>query len=179
MWVVGNEWNYNGLYNGMSPGAARDRVRDVVNLIKETDATRPVATIYGEMPDPLVIRSLPNVDVWGLNVYRGIDFGDLFSVWQQRSRRPMFLSEYGADAYNSNEMSEDQASQAEATTVLTNQINANSTLKGGVCSGGAIFEFADEWHKDQSGDPNTHDTSGKALEEDPILIRHSMKNGGD
>ena len=160
MWVVGNEWNYNGLYHGMSPAAARDRVRDVVNLIKDTDATRPVATIYGEMPDPLVICSLPNVDVWGLNVSR--DRLATFQWWQQRSRRPMFLSEYGADAYNSHVMSEDQASQAEATIVLTNQINANSTLQGGVCSGGAIFEFADEWHKDQSGDPNTHDTSGNA-----------------
>ena len=34
MWVVGNEWNYNGLYTDMGVNAARDR-RDVVDLIKE------------------------------------------------------------------------------------------------------------------------------------------------
>ena len=71
------------------------------------------------------------------------------------------LAEYGADAYNTNEM-RDSGFQAEATTVLTNQINANSSIKGGICIGGVIFEFADEWHKDQSGDPNVHDTSGNA-----------------
>lgn len=167
MWAVGNEWNYNGLYNGMSFDDARDRVRAVIQRVKRLDPTRPVTTIYGEMPSPDVIASLPEVDVWGLNVYRGMTFGDLFTTWSQRSELPMFLGEFGADAYNAhfngpNDGAEDQAAQAEATTALAQELVANSTVTGGSTLGGCIFEFADEWWKDGSGDPNVHDVGGVA-----------------
>jgi len=167
MWAVGNEWNYNGLYHGMSFNDARDRVREVIQRVKTLDPTRPVATVYGEMPSEDVIASLPEVDVWGLNVYRGMTFGDLFTTWAERSQLPMFLGEFGADAYNAhangqNNGAEDQAAQAEATTALAQELVANSALTDGASLGGCLFEFADEWWKDGGGDPNVHDVGGVA-----------------
>ncbi len=62
MWAVGNEWNYNGLYSGMSLNQSIERLNDVIRLVKETDPTRPVATVYGEVPSRAVIARMPEVD---------------------------------------------------------------------------------------------------------------------
>merc|ERR1712151_339374 len=163
MWVVGNEWNYNGLYNGDSFDGALTKVNEAVSIIKQRDPSRPVSTVYGEMPSREIIKRLSNVDVWGLNVYRGISFGDLFSTWKDLSDKPMHLGEYGADAYNAWISAEDQDAQALATEKLTEEIIAHSSVDGeGVCLGGFIFELADEWHKDQAGSPSEHDVGGVA-----------------
>ncbi len=161
MWAVGNEWNFNGLHHGLNPEDALARVGEAARLIKMLDPTRPVATSYGELPPRDIIERLPEIDAWGLNVYRGIGFGRLFEEFESRSEKPMFLAEYGADAYNSNIDSEDQPAQAEAVRTLTSLIVAESAVAGGSCLGGIIFEWADEWHK-APGDPNAHDSGGYA-----------------
>lgn len=164
MWVIGNEWNYNGLYVGLSHAAALARLNEVAALIRAEDSTRPIATIYGEVPTTQVIEAMPLVDLWGLNVYRGIGFGDLFDVWAARSSKPMFLGEYGADAWNALTGMVDTTSQAEATTALTQAILDHSSADNpaDVCVGGAVFEWADEWWKDGAGQPSTHDVGGVA-----------------
>ena len=53
MWVIGNEWNYNGLYVGLSHEESVQRVREATRLIKELDAEHPVATVYGGVPNAL------------------------------------------------------------------------------------------------------------------------------
>ncbi|CAK0881499.1 unnamed protein product [Prorocentrum cordatum] len=161
MWVVGNEWNYNGLYTGLPFEESRDKVRDAVQCIKDADPGHPVATVHGEMPSSETVAALGNVDVWGINKYDGDSFGDLFQSWAEMSGLPMFLGEYGADAYNSDEDKEDEQAQADATTRLTNEIvEASSVDKDGVCIGGVIFELADEWWKDGTGKPGEHDIGG-------------------
>ena len=162
MWVIGNEWNYNGLYVGLSHEESVQRVREATRLIKELDAEHPVATVYGGVPNEALLAQLPEVDAWGLNIYRGLGFGDLFQRWRERSERPMFLGEFGADAYNATLGREDQAAQAEATTALTQELVRESAVNGGVCLGGLIFEFADEWWKDGAGRPDVHDVGGAA-----------------
>lgn len=161
MWVVGNEWNYNGLYIGLPYEQALQRVKDAVRLIKQLDATHPVSTVHGELPNGNTLRDLAEVDVWGINKYSGISFGDLFDAWRGLSQGPMYLGEYGADAYNTKASHLDEQAQALATKVLTGQIvDASSVKPGGVCVGGIIFEFADEWWKDSSGNPAVHDVGG-------------------
>jgi len=162
LWEVGNEWNYNGFYVGLSFEASRARVAEVVNLIKQEDTTHPVVTVYGEIPSAETLNVLSKVDMWGINAYRGIGLYDLFDVWGARSDKPMYMAEYGADAFNANINAADFAAQAEATTNITREIIANSAVRGGVCSGGTIFEFADEWWKDGSGSPSVHDVGGVA-----------------
>lgn len=163
-WVVGNEWNYNGLYVDLNHEDSLARLNEAATLLKQNAGSRPVATVYGELPSAETVAAMPDVDIWGINAYRGIGFGDLFTAWAARSQKPMFLAEYGADAYNANEARYDPESQAEAVSVLTQEIadNASAFVDGGVASGGSIFEFADEWWKDSEGSPDAHDVGGVA-----------------
>ena len=164
MWMVGNEWNYNGLYAGFSFEAARERVAEVSRNLKQADQEHPVATSFGELPDAATIAALPNIDIWGTNVYRGLSFGGIFNDWAARSDKPLLVAEYGADAYNANLPGPDEAAQAEATVALTELIRDNGSAfsNAGVCVGGALFEWADEWWKDGNGRWDTHDVGGYA-----------------
>mmetsp|Transcript_26364 Transcript_26364/g.49529 ORF Transcript_26364/g.49529 Transcript_26364/m.49529 type:complete len:698 (-) Transcript_26364:151-2244(-) len=164
MWSIGNEWNYNGLYVGLSFGDCIAKLRDVTDAIRAVDRDHPISSIYGDVGklDEAVL-SLPRVDVWGINVYRGISFGSLFDQYSRVSEKPMYLGEYGADAFNANIGREDGESQARATRELTEEIlGQSSAVSRGPCLGGFIFEFSDEWWKDGSGSPSRHDTGGVA-----------------
>lgn len=163
MWVVGNEWNYNLCYNAFSLNGCQDQLQNLAQEIKNVDRDHPVATVYGEVPPPEVVRQMSNIDVWGINYYDGQTFGDLFNRWSSLSSKPMFISEYGADAYNTNIGSEDQDSQALATRTLTQEIFDRSVVfDGGMCSGGLLFEWADEWWKDGSGSSFIQEVGGVA-----------------
>jgi hypothetical protein len=164
MWSLGNEWNYNGLYAGLSHDDSIERLNEVAGLIKAEDPRHPVATIYGELPSEATILALPNVDVWGINAYRGLGFGSLFDDWRARSEKPMFLSEYGADAYNADIPAYDPTSQALAVSSLTEELFANAAAlhDPGVTLGGTVFEFVDEWWKDPTGSLSVHDVGGNA-----------------
>jgi hypothetical protein len=165
-WVLGNEWNYNQLYSDgqLTNAQVRDKINQAAGLIKAADPAHPVATIYGEFGDiEAMLEGMPNIDVWGINAYRGKDHAALFTQWAELSDKPLFLGEYGADAWDSRDSgSENVAAQAEATTALTRQlIDAYTTSGGGgIASGGFIFEWADEWWK--AGNPATHDNGGQA-----------------
>ena len=165
MWAVGNEWNYNGLYVGLSHDDSVARLNEAAALIKAEDSEHPVATIYGELPDAATLAAMPSIDVWGINAYRGISFGDLFEGWGERSDAPMFVSEYGADAYNADLPGYDPESQAEAVAALTREIFEHASSRspgGGVSLGGTLFEWADEWWKDQAGSLSEQDVGGIA-----------------
>ncbi len=163
MWLVGNEWNYNGLYVGLSQQKSLDTVKRAAELIKEADSTHLVATVYGELPSAETITQLAVIDVWGINAYRGISFGDLFSVWETRSNLPMFLAEYGADAYDARAAGqENPQAQAKATAALATELEEAAARNGGIVSGGTIFEWSDEWWKDAAGTPEVQDVGGVA-----------------
>jgi hypothetical protein len=51
-----------------------------------------------------------------------LDLVSRFDAWPGLSDKPMFVSEYGADAFDNNAVHEDQAAQAEATEILPMQI---------------------------------------------------------
>jgi len=163
MWTIGNEWNYNGLYVGMNSHDSVARIAVAARLVKETDPAHPVASIYGDVPSLDIINSLRDVDVWGINIYRGLGFGDVFDAHAARSGRPLFVAEYGADAFDARAWREDQEAQAKATEVLTEELVRRSSVRpGGTCLGGFLFEFADEWWKDPGGSRSVQDTGGVA-----------------
>jgi len=105
---------------------------------------------------------LADIDVWGINYYDGLSFSDLFDRWEALSTAPMFLGEYGADAYDALNGRSDEGAQAHATALLTQEIMDHSSVVGGVCLGGLIFELADEWWKDGHGSPHEQDIGGIA-----------------
>jgi hypothetical protein len=164
-WVLGNEWNYNHLYanDSLSLEATRDQINEAAELIRAADDEHPISTIYGELGGiEAQIAGMPNIDLWGVNAYRGISFGDLFTQFAAASTKPMYLGEYGADAYDSrNGGKVDVDAQGVATKALTEEIIDNyATPSGGTTLGGFVFEWADEWWK--GGNPDSHDTGGIA-----------------
>jgi len=163
-WVLGNEWNYNGLYTNLSHADALSRLNEAAALILAIDTSHPIVTVYGEVPSEETLAQMPDIDIWGINAYRGISFGDLFSVWGERSDKPMFLAEYGADAYNATTDSVDPESQAMATRELTQEIADHGIAfhADGVALGGTIFEWSDEWWKDSAGSLSEQDVGGIA-----------------
>ena len=164
MWAIGNEWNYNGLYYDMTFEEAKDKINEVAELIQSIDIYHPVSTVYGHIPSGETINDMPDIDIWGLNMYSGLTFGNVFDTWKVRSYKPMFMAEYGADAWNANTGRVDLEAQAEATRILTELIMANSSAAdaNNVSIGGTIFEFNDEWWKDGNGSLDTHDSGGSA-----------------
>src|SRR5690606_9504612 len=108
-WVIGNEWNYNHLYghDNLTLEQTRDQLNQAAALIKAADTEHPVSTIYGELGNPeegtqieAMLDTMPDIDIWGINAYRGMDHAALFGEWAQRSNKPMYLGEYGADAWD-------------------------------------------------------------------------------
>ena len=100
------------------------------------------------------------MDVWSVNEYRGPGFSRLFDQWGFVSGKPMFLGEYGIDAYNSVTQAEDQATHAQWVgglwTEIARTLSANNTAN--IALGGAIFEWNDEWWK--AGTAGVHDIGG-------------------
>ena len=158
-WLVGNEWNLNNLGRPIGFDQAADDVEQAVRAIRMNDDTRPVSTIYGGLPSQQLLSCLSEVEAWGLNVYTGASFGDLFSHWETLSTLPMYFGEYGADAFDARVGSENESLQADIVESLTREIHANSARIDGACSGGMVFEFSDEWWKFASGSWSVHDTS--------------------
>lgn len=160
MWELGNEYNYHpewfgsleGWYNALSNAA---------ELVHQLDPSRPVATAHGELPDEQARSSCPNVDVWGMNVYRWDSPGEIFSEWAAVSSKPMYLSEAGADSYMTEaghgySQGENQKAQADATKKILESVFQHRDI----CSGVAVFSFTDGWWK--AGNPDRQDTGGSA-----------------
>lgn len=169
-WEIGNEWNYNQFYQYSGNNAAAiERIKHISDLIRSVDTSHPVSTSYGyDVPSDLITTLQSHVDIWGLNIYAGISFNNVLENWKNKSTKPIYIAEYGADAMNTQVAggvpvgwTYDEASQAEATlrltTLIKDQLSSNNS---GAVIGGTIFEFNDEWWK--AGDAWTQDNGGIA-----------------
>jgi hypothetical protein len=174
-WAIGNEWNIN-LYHQTFTNilAAATATERLARQVKALDAKHPVTAIYGDIDIPglnplrksnestnqpvsterIVNDLCPSVDLWGLNIYRGSSFGSLFDQWRAITQKPMFLSEYGTDAYrifslNVLDGAEDELMQADFNRDLWNEIASHLAARNlmNICVGGTVFEWNDEWWK--------------------------------
>ena len=161
IWELGNEYNYHpewfygdiqNWYNALS--AATD-------LIHEHDPNHPVATAHGDMPDKQALASNPNIDIWGLNVYRWDQPQSIFQEWKAVSDKPIYLSEAGADSYMKIakagfKQGENQHAQAVANAKIIDAVLAQSDVVSGIL----IFSFTDGLWK--AGNPDQQDVGGWA-----------------
>jgi hypothetical protein len=160
MWVVGNEFNYNDLYGAGSHGEAVNIINAAVDTIHNVDPDHPVAVSHGEVPTLAQYNEIPNVDLWSINIYPGLTFASRFNNWINLSDKPMFVGEYGSDAWNSNSNTEDQAAQSVAIASLAGEIHEWVSSKNADLPvlGGTPYSLTDEWWK--SGNPDGHDNGG-------------------
>ncbi|TVZ57224.1 glycosyl hydrolase family 2 [Lutibacter sp. Hel_I_33_5] len=161
MWELGNEYNYHpewfnddikNWYNAMNEAAAK---------IHEIDSNRPVSTAHGDLPNEQALSLSPNIDVWGMNVYRMVVPETIFPEWEAISSKPMYLSEVGGDSYLAKavegfEQGENQEAQAHANKVILDKIFDNQEI----CFGTTLFSFTDGWWK--AGNNDKQDVGGWA-----------------
>lgn len=161
MWELGNEYNYHPeWFNGDVNNWYRD-MNAAAELIHENDTNHPVSTAHGDLPDNVALSLSPNIDVWGMNVYRGDNPEKIFSQWAAKSDKPMYLSEAGADSYMTIEsdgfkQGENEKAQAQANASILDKILENRDL----CAGVTLFSFTDGWWK--AGNPEQQDVGGWA-----------------
>lgn len=161
MWELGNEYNYHPEWFDGDIKNWYKAMNDAAALIHEHDTSHPVTTAHGDLPNELALSMSPNIDVWGMNVYRSVRPETIFKEWKEVSTKPMYLSETGADSYmqikkDGYEQGVNETAQADATEMIL-----NATFNGqDICSGVTLFQFTDGWWK--AGNNNVQDTGGTA-----------------
>ncbi len=103
----------------------------------------------------LIAEYSPEMDVLGVNAYRGISFEnaeDNVSMWRDVKDGldlPVVFMEFGSDAFNARDFAEDQAAQANYLRGQWHEIYRKSYGNGeeGNAIGGFVFEWRDEWWK--------------------------------
>jgi uncharacterized repeat protein (TIGR01451 family) len=190
MWSIGNEWNLNSspFYGYPNMVTAIAAVNQVAAAIKAIDSAHPITSSLGDRftlsgsgpcgpgdPNnsdiPAIVNRATEIDIWGLNVFRGSSFNTLFADWQNQTgnTKPFYLSEFGTDSFRTDSYttpfsippcnldnrgivttgSIDQQLQATFDQGLWNEISANLSALDPAknCVGGFVFEFNDELWK--------------------------------
>jgi len=160
-WEMGNEYNFHPEWFEGSLDLWYETLRDAAAAAHAEDPNHPVATAHGEVPEAELLDELGCIDIWGLNVYRWDESHTALADFAQRSDKPMYFSELGADSYMAvgqlgYELGENQRAQADATQNLLENILTDSTRAAGV----AVFSFTDGWWK--AGQPDQQDVGGWA-----------------
>jgi hypothetical protein len=184
MYLLGNENNYGLFWRGAEteniPVQDRQSTRDAVNLYKLfNDASKEMKSISSKHPIAIcngdllfldiIAQECKDIDIFGINVYRGASFTDLYDRVKKEFNKPVILTEFGADAYNTQANQEDQEYQAKILVSNWQEIYANAAGMGksGNSLGGFTFQFSDGWWK-----------TGQTLNLDEHDPTASWSNGG-
>lgn len=160
-WELGNEYNYHPEWFDDNILNWYKALNDAAVTAHRIDSFHPVATAHGELPDNDAISSCPEIDIWGMNVYRWDDPESIFPQWSAVSDKPMYLAEAGADSYmtasrKGYKKGDNERAQADALTNILDDIFRYTDI----CSGVAVFAFIDEYWK--AGNNNAQDVGGFA-----------------
>lgn len=184
VFLLGNENNYGLFWRGAEteniPMQDRKSTKDAYYLyklfndaakeMKAVDANHPVAICNGDLLFlDIIAKECPDIDILGINVYRGLSFGDLFGKVKKEYGKPVMLTEFGADAFNAQTNTEDQEYQAKCLASNWREIYANASGLGlaGNSTGGFTFQFSDGWWK-----------TGQTIGLDDHDVTASWSNGG-
>lgn len=177
LYLLGNENNYGLFWEGaetedipMEDRESTQRARHMYELfneasvaIKSIDPNHPVSICNGDLLFlDIIAEECKDVDILGINVYRGISFTDLFDRVKNEYGKPVLLTEFGADAFNAITLEEAQQEQAVYNVANWKEIyeNAAGIGKAGNAIGGFTFQFSDGWWKfGQTKNLDVHDTN--------------------
>ncbi len=177
LFLLGNENNYGLFWDGaetenipMQDRKSTIRAKamyklfnDAVLEIKKIDNSHPVAICNGDLLFlDIIAEQCKDIDILGTNMYRGVSFGDAFQKVKEKLNKPMLFSEFGADAFNAIDNTEDQKSQAYYMVNNWKEIydNAAGLGKVGNSLGGFTFQFSDGWWKfGQTKNLDIHDNN--------------------
>ncbi|MDA3943069.1 MAG: glycosidase [Bacteroidetes bacterium] len=176
LYLLGNENNYGLFWDGaetedipIEDRASTQRARHMYKLfnqaavaMKNIDPNHPVSICNGDLLFmDIIAEKCQDVDILGINVYRGISFTDLFERAKNEFGKPVLLTEFGSDAFNVKTNQEDQKSQALYNVANWKEIYENAAGMGKVGNsiGGFTFQFSDGWWKyGQTKNLDVHDS---------------------
>jgi beta-galactosidase/beta-glucuronidase len=167
MWCVGDEVNKTA-----GSSSAWYTLLDELAAVghqEEGQDYHPVTTANSEIDDigsdllATTDAQMPHLDLWGANVFRGYGFGGLFDVFTSRSQKAFWVSEYGADAFDSRPAYQqvNQAVQAQVDLGLWGEIEDHFAT----CVGGCLMGFCDEWWR--AGNPSEQNQTSRPLNVPP------------
>lgn len=162
-WAIGNENNLHYLGDMTSWYILANRLAQTA-YTAEGPSYHPTIIIngymlyFGDTAYASDDASLNATDLWGHNSYTGYEFDCYFDYYHALSAKPLILTEFGIDAYNTSSGSEYQQIHADWIVHQWEQIKANSL-------GGTVMEYSDEWWK--GGSPFSHDTAGYSTDVQP------------
>ncbi|MCP4123267.1 MAG: glycosidase [Bacteroidetes bacterium] len=177
LFLLGNENNYGLFWDGAetedipledrkSTARAREMYKlfnEAVVAMKAIDTSVPVAICNGDLLFlDIIAEECKDIDIFGTNMYRGISFGDAFQRVKDELNKPILFTEFGADAYNAQDNTEDQYSQAYYMVGNWKEIyqNASGLGKSENSLGGFTFQFSDGWWKyGQTKNLDLHDNN--------------------
>ncbi|MFA5116580.1 MAG: hypothetical protein WC486_04775, partial [Candidatus Omnitrophota bacterium] len=142
-WEVCNEWNYHRDWYGGDK--MHQIIEETARVIKEIDPLHPVFIAYGNVPSPQIVSKCPSIDIWGINIYSWDNIESVFTRWQNLCRElgrniPMYISESGADSYDSKLKREDEYGQARADLKILDQVQSNRNT----CLGITFMSWKDD-----------------------------------
>jgi len=177
LFLLGNENNYGLFWRGAEtenvPMADRKSTKDAVQLyklfngavkeMKALDNSHPMAICNGDLLFlDIIAKECNDIDILGINTYRGLSFTDLYERAKKEFDKPVMLTEFGSDAYNTQANNEDQEYQAKVLVSNWKEIYANAAGMGknGNSLGGFTFQFSDGWWKTgQTTNLDEHDAT--------------------
>lgn len=184
LFLLGNENNYGLFWRGAEteniPVAERVSTKeayhmyklfnDAVKELKEIDKNHPMAICNGDLLfSDIIAKECKDIDILGINCYRGLTFTDLYNRVKKELNIPVLLTEFGSDAYNTLANKEDQEFQAKVLLSNWKEIyeNAYGMGKNNNSLGGFTFQFSDGWWK-----------TGQTILLDEHDVTASWSNGG-
>jgi hypothetical protein len=184
LFLLGNENNYGLFWRGAEteniPVADRKSTKDANYMyklfneaavaMKAIDQQHPVAICNGDLLFlDIINKECKDVDILGINSYRGISFNNLYDRVKNEYGKPVMLTEFGSDAFNTQANAEDQEYQAKILVGNWKEIYANAAGMGkaGNSIGGFTFQFSDGWWK-----------AGQTVNLDEHDVNASWSNGG-
>ncbi|MDD3010101.1 MAG: glycoside hydrolase family 2 TIM barrel-domain containing protein [Bacteroidales bacterium] len=175
--LLGNENNYGLFWDGAEtediPMEDRKSAKRATHLyklfndaalaMKEMDSNHPVAICNGDVLFMEIIKTeCPDVDIFGVNMYRGVSFGNAFQQIKEVLNKPVLFTEFGSDAFDAINNEENQKAQAYFLLGNWREIyeNAYGMGKAGNSLGGFTFQFSDGWWKfGQTSNLSHHDNN--------------------
>ncbi|MFY0644333.1 MAG: glycosidase [Bacteroidia bacterium] len=176
LFLLGNENNYGLFWRGAEtediPIQDRQSTKDAQSMyklfneatvaMKQISTTHPIAICNGDLLFlDIIAQECKDIDILGINAYRGLTFTDMFDRVNKEFGKPVILTEFGSDSYNAIENQEDQIYQAEVLISNWRHIysNADGMGKNNNVLGGFTFQFSDGWWKTgQTKELNIHNT---------------------
>ena len=145
LYLLGNENNYGLFWQGAEtediPVEDRKSTKQAVSLyrlfnkaaveMKEAGASYPIAICNGDLLFlDIIARECKDIDILGINCYRGESFGDLFSRVRTEYGKPVLFTEFGSDAFNAVTQEEAQKEQADILLKNWTEIYLNAAEAG-------------------------------------------------